>query len=224
MSLKVYDYRTDIANVLVTPQIRCRFLKMAVGQFNAGHTHDLGHEIFLVLQGRAEFEVEGERAVLGPGQFCIALRGQYHTVRNVGEGEVIMFLSVTPHVQPTHTFYHEDGTRQPPRYVTAAAYDQPPDRTTPTAQLAARQAAAAEAAAREAAAAAAVQREQLARYREALAAGNRGAAGAARNRMGEALRDLFTRNAELAAAWNDFAARSVNPAEADAAAADPAAP
>ena len=45
MSLKVYDYRTDIANVLVTPQIRCRFLKMAVGQFNAGHTHDLGHEI-----------------------------------------------------------------------------------------------------------------------------------------------------------------------------------
>ena len=28
MSLKVYDYRTDIANVLATPQIRCRFLKI----------------------------------------------------------------------------------------------------------------------------------------------------------------------------------------------------
>ena len=51
MSLKVYDYRSDIVNMLVTPQIRCRFLKMAVGQFNAGHTHDLGHEIFLILQG-----------------------------------------------------------------------------------------------------------------------------------------------------------------------------
>ena len=55
MSLKVYDYRSDIVNMLVTPQIRCRFLKMAVGQFNAGHTHDLGEEIFLILQGRAEF-------------------------------------------------------------------------------------------------------------------------------------------------------------------------
>ena len=73
MSLKVYDYRSDIVNMLVTPQIRCRFLKMAVGQFNAGHTHDLGHEIFLILQGRAEFEKNGESAVLGPGQMCIAL-------------------------------------------------------------------------------------------------------------------------------------------------------
>ena len=63
MALRVYDYRSDIANLLVTPQIRCRFLKMAVGQFNAGHTHDLGHEIFLILQGRAEFEIDGERAV-----------------------------------------------------------------------------------------------------------------------------------------------------------------
>ena len=66
MSLKVYDYRTDIANVLVTPRIRCRFLKMAVGQFNAGHTHDLGHEIVLILQGRAEFEVGRARAVRPP--------------------------------------------------------------------------------------------------------------------------------------------------------------
>ncbi len=40
MALNVYDYRDDIANLLVTPQIRCRFLKMAVGRCNAGHTHD----------------------------------------------------------------------------------------------------------------------------------------------------------------------------------------
>ena len=113
MSLKVYDYRSDIVNMLVTPQIRCRFLKMAVGQFNAGHTHDLGQEIFLILQGRAEFEIDGQSAVLGPGQMCIALTDQYHTVRNVGDDEVIMFLSVTPHIQPTHTLWNEDGTKQP---------------------------------------------------------------------------------------------------------------
>ena len=111
MSLKVYDYHTDIVNMLVTPQIRCRFLKMAVGQFNAGHTHDLGHEIFLILQGRAEFEIDGQSAVLGPGQMCIALTDQYHTVRNVGDDEVIMFLSVTPHIQPTHTYWNDDGSR-----------------------------------------------------------------------------------------------------------------
>ena len=218
MSLRVYDYRTDVANVLVTPQIRCRFLKMAVGQVNAGHTHDLGHEIFLILQGRAEFAIDGHRAVLGPGQFCIALTDQYHTVRNVGDDEVIMFLSVTPHIQPTHTFRNEDGTRLPPRFAAATAYDRQPDRATPTAELAERQSAAAATVAQAAMAAATVQQEQLARYQQAVAAGDETAAHAARNRMWEALSELFRRNMELAAAWNDFAARSVDPGEADRAA------
>ncbi len=213
MSLKVYDYRTDIANVLVTAQIRCRFLNMAVGQVNAGHTHDLGHEIFLMLQGQAEFEIDGQSAVLGPGQFCIALTDQYHTVRNVGDEEVIMFLSVTPHIQPTHTFWNDDGSKRPPRFVPAAAYDQQSDRTTPTAELAARQSAAAATVSRAAAAAEAVQREQLARYLRALAAGDDTATHEARNAMWEALAELFGRTMVLAAAWNDFAARSVDPHE-----------
>ena len=215
MSLKVYDYRSDIVNMLVTPQIRCRFLKMAVGQFNAGHTHDLGQEIFLILQGRAEFEIDGQSAVLGPGQMCIALTDQYHTVRNVGDDEVIMFLSVTPHIQPTHTYWNEDGTKQPPRFAASGAYDEQPDRITPSAELAARQAAAAATVAQSATDAATVQQEQLARYRQALAAGDEAAAHAARNEMWEALSALFSRTKELAAAWNDFAARSVDPAAAD---------
>ena len=215
MSLKVYDYRSDIVNMLVTPQIRCRFLKMAVGQFNAGHTHDLGQEIFLILQGRAEFEIDGQSAVLGPGQMCIALTDQYHTVRNVGDEEVIMFLSVTPHIQPTHTFWNDDGTKQQPRFAAAGAYDEQPDRTTSTAEIAARQEAAAATVAQSATDAATVQQEQLARYQQALAAGDEAAAHAARNAMWEALSELFSRTMELAAAWNDFAARSVNPAEAD---------
>ena len=211
MSLRVYDYRSDIVNMLVTPQIRCRFLKMAVGQFNAGHTHDLGHEIFLILQGRAEFEVDGESAVLGPGQMCIALTDQYHTVRNVGDDEVIMFLSVTPHIQPTHTYWNDDGTKQPPRFAATGAYDEPPDRTTPTAEIAACQASAAATVARSATEAAAVHEEQLARWQQALAAGDEAAAHDARNQMWEALSELFSRTMELAQAWNDFAARSATP-------------
>ena len=66
MSFAVYDYRTDIRNVLVTPQIRSRFLRMEPGQMAQRHSHDLGHEIFLILQGQCEFEIDGETAVLGP--------------------------------------------------------------------------------------------------------------------------------------------------------------
>ena len=218
MALKVYDYRSDIANLLVTPQIRRRFLKMAVGQFNAGHTHDLGHEIFLILQGRAEFEIGGERAVLGPGELCIALTDQYHTVRNVGDDEVVMFLSVTPHIQPTHTFWNDDGSKQPPRFAAATAYDEHPDCTTPTAELAARHAAATAAVTQAAAAAEGVQQEHLAGYQRAVTAGDEAAAHAARNAMWEALAELFGRTMDLADAWNGFAARSVDPHQADGAA------
>ena len=51
MGFPVYDYRTDVRNVLVTPQIRSRFLKMEPGQSAQLHSHDLGHEIFLILEG-----------------------------------------------------------------------------------------------------------------------------------------------------------------------------
>ena len=126
-----------------------------------------------------------------------------------------MFLSVTLHIQPTHTYWTDAGTKQPPRFAAAGAYDEQPDRTTPTDEIAERQAAAAETVAESATDAAKVQQEQLARYRQALAAGDEAAAHAARNAMWEALSELFSRTAELAAAWNAFAARSVNPAEAE---------
>ena len=47
------DYRTDVRNVLVTSQIRRRFLRMEPGQTAQPYSHDLGHEIFLVLAADA---------------------------------------------------------------------------------------------------------------------------------------------------------------------------
>ena len=48
MAFKVFDYRRDIKNLIVTPQIRSRFLKMEPGQYNQRHSHDLGYEMFLI--------------------------------------------------------------------------------------------------------------------------------------------------------------------------------
>ena len=99
MPFQVLDFHKDIRNVLTTPEIRARFLQVEVGRTAQSHTHDLGHEIFLILQGQAEFTIEGQAEVLGPGQLCIALTDEAHQVRNVGDEPVIMFLSVTPHIQ-----------------------------------------------------------------------------------------------------------------------------
>src|SRR5437773_801118 len=125
MGFPVYDFREDVRNVLVTPQIRSRFLRMEPGQVARRHSHDLGHEVFLVLSGRAEFEIEGETAELGPGQMCVVLADQLHAVRVVGDEPMTMYLSVTPHVQPTHTMWSEDGQRLPPRFMPSSAYDLP---------------------------------------------------------------------------------------------------
>lgn len=120
MSLQVFDFRTDVRNIVVTPEIRGRFLRMEPGEVANRHSHDLGHEMFLILAGQCEFEISGERAVLGPGQACFARRDELHQVRVVGDEPMTMYLSVTPHIEPTHTQWTADpsegGEKQRPRY------------------------------------------------------------------------------------------------------------
>jgi quercetin dioxygenase-like cupin family protein len=210
MGFPVYDYRKDIRNILVTPQIRSRFLRMELGQVNKGHTHDLGHEIFLILQGQAEFEIDGEKEVLGPGQLCIALVDQNHTVRNVGNEPVIMYLSVTPHIQPTHTSWTEAGEKEPPRFMPSTAYDVPADQATPTAELADRHLQEVEVLVRTMDQATAVQHQEIAAFKQALAQGNKEAALAARDKMWAALSSLFSQTFEMAGVWNDLAARTTD--------------
>lgn len=113
MPFDVFDYRTDVRNVVITPEIRSRFLRMEPGEVAVRHSHDLGHEVFLVLEGQCEFEIEGDRAVLGPGQMCFARRDQMHQVRTIGDVPMTMYLSVTPHIDPTHTMWDENGNKLP---------------------------------------------------------------------------------------------------------------
>lgn len=210
MDLPVYDFRTDIKNVLVTPQIRSRFLKMAVGQFNEGHTHDLGHEIFLILQGQAEFVIEGKKAVLGPGQLCIALKDEYHTVENVGDEEVIMYLSVTPHIQPTHTRWFEDGTKQPPNFTLNTNYDLAPDRERPTAELVDACLTTANIFATAAEQFAKTMQEQADQLKQAASAHDQEAVVQARNTMWATLSAVYSTLADFSDDWNELGSRTVD--------------
>lgn len=208
MGFPVYDYRTDVRNILVTPQIRARVLRMEPGQVAALHSHDLGHEVFLVLEGRAAFEIDGETAEVGPGQICIALADQVHTVRVVGEEPMTMYLSVTPHVQPTHTMRTPEGERLPLRFMPARAYDEETDPSVTTEQLLDRQVAAAQAVAGVAQTGATVQRDMAGVLARALAEGDEKAVSQARAAMWEALYMTYRTTNELADVWNELAART----------------
>ena len=209
MALIVYDHRTDLRNILTTPQIRARFMPLGVGQTARGHSHDLGHELFLVLQGRAEFEIDGERAVLGPGQACIALVDQSHTVRNVGDEEVIMYLSVTPHILPTHTFWTAEGEREAPHFNPAATYDASSRPELTLAELIAEHQAQFEILA--ATVAEALTAVQAISTKMAVAADGEQTETlpACRDRLWAALLPVYAKLYDQAQAWNDLAARTV---------------
>ena len=80
------------------------------------HSHDLGGETFLVMEGQIEFTVADERVVCQPGQTIFVPPRTTHAVRAVGEQPGVIYLSVSPHVEPTHTNYGADGQRLPPHY------------------------------------------------------------------------------------------------------------
>src|SRR5438132_3433478 len=109
MPIDVYDYRANLSNLVVQPQIRSRFRRVELGPVPEVHSHDLGGETFLVMEGEIEFTVDGERVVCTAGQSIFVPPRTTHAVRALGERPAVMYLSGAPHVEPTHTFYDGDG-------------------------------------------------------------------------------------------------------------------
>jgi quercetin dioxygenase-like cupin family protein len=115
--IPVYDCRTDLdENVVVRPELRGRFLRLEPLPPPPQHSHDLAGEVFLVLEGRCEFLVGDERATCGPGQLIYVDKTVRHSMHAVGTEPCVLYLSVTPHVEPTHTFYDEHGRPAAIRY------------------------------------------------------------------------------------------------------------
>ena len=207
MKLKVYDFRReeDLRNVLVTPQIRSRFVRLEAGsEARHFHSHDLGHEIFLILQGRCRFEIDGEEAELRPGQMCIALVDQPHRLTVVGDEPVVMYLSVTPHIVPTHTGRTPEGGRLPPKFGPPSQYDAKRDTDTADEELIDRYIELARAASEKLLAGA----EKAAELKEANRDGKDSRTINARNEVWEDLRQTYQSIYELGEVWNNLAPRA----------------
>ena len=210
MGFTVYDCREDIRNILVTPQIRARFCKLepGTGELDFGHTHDLGHEIFIILAGRVEFQISGDVNELGPGQMCYALVDEPHSVRVISDEPVLMYLSVTPHIQPTHTMYDEEQNRLPPVFRPSSDYDTETDSTTAVAALVGQQIENARLLADLAQDNVRVQEEKGAKLKQALDAGNLEEASRLREAMWSPLLELFKHVQQTADGWNTLSPRA----------------
>ncbi|MGN6675684.1 MAG: cupin domain-containing protein [Thermomicrobiales bacterium] len=210
MPYTVFDYQHDIKNLFITPNIRGRFLRMEPGEVHARHSHDLGDELFLILDGQCDMEIDGHHEVLGPGQACIAFAHQLHQARNAGPGPMTMYLSVTPHIEPTHTHYdQETGERLPPRYNPPTAFDKADTvAAVPAAELADRHLAAVLDLARVAQAAADQQAASIAALKQAAADNDAVAFKAAMDATWVQVYATYRALNTMAVAWNDLAPRA----------------
>ena len=212
MPYAIYDYRRDIRNFVITPQLRGRFLRMEPGEVHGRHSHDLGHEIFLILQGRCRMEIDGDVAVLEAGQVCVAFAHQLHQASNPFDEPMIMYLSVTPHIEPTHTQHNkETWERLPPRYNPPTAFDKTDTLAdVPTAELADRHLAAVRGLAATAQAAAEAQAAGVDALKRAAEADDQAAVKAAMDSLWQQVYATFQSLNTLAEAWNDLAPRAAD--------------
>jgi len=213
MPYAIFDYRHDIKNLFITPRIRGRFLRMEPGEVHARHSHELGDELFLILEGQCDMEIEGHRAMLGPGQACVAFAHQMHQARNVSDAPMTMYLSVTPHIEPTHTHYDRDtGVRLPPQYNPPTAFDKADTlAAVPTTELAERHLTAALALSKAASSAAERQTATIAAVKRAATESDPVALKAAMDATWEEVYATYRALNALAAAWNDLAPRASQP-------------
>jgi quercetin dioxygenase-like cupin family protein len=117
---KTFDWRDDpMGTIVAMPEVRARFMRFepGAGPGPGSHSHEEsgGVEVFVVLEGTMAFEIEGQTVVATAGQAVVAYPHQKHRAWCAGDEPAVLYLSVTPHVQPTHTYYDAAGQRQPSR-------------------------------------------------------------------------------------------------------------
>jgi mannose-6-phosphate isomerase-like protein (cupin superfamily) len=117
MPARTFDYRDDPSGtIIVTPQVRAKFLKRMPGQELGGfhgHIETGGVETWVILEGAARFDFKDGSVVATAGQAVFAYTDEPHRVSCHGDQPVVYFLTVSPHIDPTHTPYDKDWNRLP---------------------------------------------------------------------------------------------------------------
>lgn len=106
MSIEQYDRFPD------TGLVRGGMYFLEPGRESAYHSHDAAAEVFVFLRSDCDATVEGETERFVPGEALYVPAEDKHKLANAGSEKLVVWLTVTPNVEPSHTFYEEqaDGT------------------------------------------------------------------------------------------------------------------
>ena len=100
--MRMMTYELDAEKVAFTWR---RMPPQTGGKGSYGHRHKEAEEIYFVLEGHGEMELEGERAHVESGQAIPIPPGAWHQMRNVGAGPLRIFCCCSPPYRHEDTFF-----------------------------------------------------------------------------------------------------------------------
>ena len=75
------------------------------GQATERHYHSVSEEIYFVLKGQGEMELDGETRFLRPGDAVLIPPGAWHTLENNGTSELRILCCCVPPYSHDDTFF-----------------------------------------------------------------------------------------------------------------------
>ena len=75
------------------------------GQATERHYHSVSEEIYFVLKGQGEMELDGETSFLRPGDAVLIPPGAWHTLENNGTSELRILCCCAPPYSHDDTFF-----------------------------------------------------------------------------------------------------------------------
>ena len=106
-------HRFDVAHdqwLVYTDYVRGGVLTFAPGFAADKHFHQDADEIFWFFRGTCRVTTADGVAVVPAGEIVYTRPGEWHIIENAGDEPLLMFLTVTPNIVPSHTFFLPDGT------------------------------------------------------------------------------------------------------------------
>lgn len=79
------------------------------GKTASYHSHDSAAEVFVFLKGQCRAKVDGVSEEFGPGEVLYVPAEEKHELKNIGNSLLEVWLTVTPNVSPSHTFYDKQA-------------------------------------------------------------------------------------------------------------------
>ena len=96
---------STIRELLATPNQSLAEATLAAGQATQRHYHAETEEIYVVLTGSGQMEVDGDRSRVGPGDAILIPPGAWHQLRADESDELRILCCCAPPYRDEDTFF-----------------------------------------------------------------------------------------------------------------------